>query len=237
MKIVMTIAAKEFKSSLTSPMAYIVSAIFLAFTGTFFTLLAPSTFNETSLNSFLQVAAIMLLLFGPLLGMRLIAEERKLGTIELLLTAPVRDSEVVMGKFLGTAGIMMAMLALTLYYPILLFHFGNPDPGPIISGYLGLFLLGCVTLAVGTFASALASNQMVAAVIGVAILVALWFVGLGASFLPAGLANIVNYISLSHYFPDFMSGIIDTRAIVYYLSIAVLFLFLAIRSLENSRWN
>jgi ABC-2 type transport system permease protein len=235
---IIIITTREFKSYLALPMAYIVIAVFLLFTGAFFTLLAPfnsSTFNETSIKGFLQPAAIMLLLFGPLITMRLLAEERKLGTIELLLTAPVRDSEVIMGKFLGSVGILLVMLLLTLYYPIMLFVFGDPDAGPIATGYLGLFLIGCVALATGIFASSLTSNQIVAAVVGGGISLALWLIGLGADFLPAGLKEIVGYISLSNYFPDFMRGILDTRGVVYYISITALFLFLGIRSLENSR--
>jgi len=235
-----TISGKEFKSYLASPMAYIVIAIFLLFTGAFFTLLSPynsATFNETSIKGFLQPAGIMLILFGPLITMRLVAEERKLGTIELLLTAPVRDSEVVLGKYLGSIGVLVVMLILTLYYPLMLFIYGDPDLGPIITGYFGLFLLGCVSMAAGAFASTLSSNQLVAAVVGGGILLALWFIGMGADYLPSGFSNIIGYISLSSYFPDFMQGILDTRGIIYYLSVAALFLFLAIRTLESSRWN
>lgn len=238
MKNTLTIGLKEFRSYLASPMAYLVIAVFLIFTGAFFTLLSPfnsPTFNETSLKGFLQPASIMLLLFGPLLTMRLVAEERKLGTIELLMTAPVRDSEIIFGKFLGGVGILLVMLVLTVYYPVMLYAFGDPDAGPIITGYLGLFLLGCVSLSIGTFSSSLTSNQLLAAVVGGGILVAFWFVGLGTDFLPSGLKEIVSYISLSSYSPDFMKGVLDTRAVVYYLSVAALFLFLGIRSLENSR--
>ncbi len=230
------IALKEFKSYLASPMAYVVTAIFLAATGAVFSI-SPSTYMETSINGFLSIGGILLLLFTPLLTMRLLAEERKMGTMELLLTAPVRDSEVILGKFLGSLGILTAMLALTLYYPILLFLFGDPDIGPIVTGYLGLLLLGYAALAVGLFASSLSSNQIVAAVVAGGILLALWFVGMAASFLPQTLGKVINYISISYYFPDFMRGVIDTRGVVYYLSVTALFLFLTIRSLENSRWS
>lgn len=240
MRNIMTIAVKDFKSYLASPMAYIVISVFLIFTGAFFGLISPfnsSTYIQTSLEGFLQPAGIMLLLFGPLLTMRLLAEERKLGTIELLMTAPVRDSEVIIGKFLGSVGVLLVMLLVTLYYPIMLIAFGDPDPGPIGTGYLGLFLLGCASLAVGIFGSSLTSNQIAAAVLAGGILLALWFLGTAASYLPQALSNVIGYFSLSGYFPDFMRGIIDTRAIIYYLSITALFLFLAIRSLENSRWS
>jgi ABC-2 type transport system permease protein len=232
----LAIAGKEFKSYLTSPMAYVVTGIFLAATGFFFAT-SPSTYTETSINGFLQAGAILILLFAPLLTMRLLAEERKLGTIELLMTAPIRDSEVILGKYLGSMYIVTAMLALTLYYPLLLIIFGDPDLGPIFSGYLGLLLIGYAALAIGIFASSLTSNQIAAAVVAIGILLALYFIGYTATFLPKALGDVIGYFSLSHYFPDFMGGVIDTRGIVYYLSITVLFIFMAIRSLENSRWT
>jgi len=231
----MAIAAKEFKSYLFSPMAYIVTTFFLAVTGLFFAI-SPSTYNETSISGFLSTWWALLLL-ASVLTMRLLAEERKLGTIELLLTAPVRDSEVILGKFLGSLGILTVMLALTLYYPLLLWVFGDPDGGPIGTSYLGLFLLGCTALAVGIFASSLTSNQIVAAVVSGGILFALWFLGTAAQFVPEALGNVIGFFSLSQYFPDFIRGIIDTRSIVYYLSVTALFLFLAIRTLDNSRWS
>jgi len=154
-----------------------------------------------------------------------------------LLTAPVRDSEVIIGKFLGSLGILTAMLALTFYYPILLWVFGDPDGWTIATSYLGLFLLGCTSLAVGLFASSLTSNQIVAAVVAGGILFALWFVGMLADLLPEALGEVVSYLSLHYHFPDFMRGVVDTRGIIYYLSTTVLFLFLAIRSLASSRWS
>jgi len=232
----LAIAGKEFKSYLASPMAYVVTGIFLAATGFFFGT-SPSTYIETSINGFLQAGVILILLFAPLLTMRLLAEERKLGTIELLLTAPVRDSEVILGKFLGSVFVLTVMLALTLYYPLLLNIFGDPDIGPIVTGYIGLLLIGYTALAIGIFASSLTSNQIVAAVVAIGILLALYFVGFASTFLPKALGDVVSYFSLSRYFPDFMGGIIDTRGVVYYLSITALFIFLAVRSLENSRWS
>lgn len=231
-----TIALKEFKSYLTSPMAYIVIGIFLALTGFFFGS-SPSTYTETSISGFLQMGSLLVLLMTAVLTMRLLAEERKLGTIELLLTAPVRDSEIILGKFLGSLGIMVVMLVLTFYYPLLLKLFGDPDMGPIATGYVGLFLVSCAALAIGIFASSLSSNQIVAAVVAGGILFGLWFLGSAASYLPKALGDVIGYLSLSNYFPDFMRGIIDTRGIIYYISITALFLFLAIRSLENSRWS
>jgi len=232
------IAAKELRSYLTSPMAYIIIAIFLIGTGFFFGN-SQATYYETSISGFLASPyyIIILLLLITVLTMRLLAEEKKLGTIELLLTAPVRDSEIIIGKFLGSLGIIVIMLILTLYYPILLVIFGDPDFGPIAAGYLGLFLLCCSALAIGIFASSLTSNQIVAAVVGGAILLGLWFLGTMTTFLPQNIGNVIGYISLSNYFPSFILGVIDTRGIIYYLSVTGLFLFLAVRTLENSRWS
>jgi ABC-2 type transport system permease protein len=236
MKNVLIITTKEFKSYLLSPMAYIIIGVFLALTGLLFGS-SSSTYSATSLAGFLEYGGLILLLLIAVLTMRLLAEEKKLGTIELLLTAPVRDSEIIMGKFFGSLGIVVVMIILTFYYPLLLYIFGDPDFGPIGSGYLGLLLLSCAALAVGIFASSLTSNQIIAAVVCGGILFALWFLGVAASYLPETLGDVISYFSFSKYFPDFITGIIDTRGIIYYLSITVLFLFLAMRSLENSRWS
>ncbi|MFC2014461.1 ABC transporter permease subunit [Chloroflexota bacterium] len=236
MRNITVIASKEFKSYLASPTAYVVTGIFLIATGILFSS-SPSTYMETSITGFLQLGSLMILLLSAALTMRLLAEERKLGTIELLLTNPVRDSEVILGKYLGSLYILIVMLGLTLYYPLLLIIFGDPDLGAIATGYLGMLLLGGTSLAVGIFASSLTSNQIVAAVVSTGILFALWFLGIGASYLPAELGEVISFFSISHYFPDFMRGVIDTRGIIYYLSMAAMFIFLAIRSLENSRWN
>jgi ABC-2 type transport system permease protein len=232
------ISRKELKSYLSSPMAYVVTAVFLVLTGTFFaTYLASTNYSDTSIRGFLGAGQILILLFAAVLTMRLIAEERKLGTWELLLTVPVRDTEIILGKFLGSLAVLTGMLVLTFYYPILLMVFGDPDLGPIITSYLGLFLLGCASLAIGIFASSLTSNQIVAAVVAGGILFTLWFLGIAGNFVPGALGEVLSYISLSHHFPDFIRGIVDTKAVVYYLSITALFLYMAIRSTETDRWR
>jgi ABC-2 type transport system permease protein len=239
MRNIWTIAAREFKSYIASPMAYIITAIFLIGTGIFFVLFSRAWLDETSMRGVLgnSIYIIIVMLLMALLTMRLVAEEKKLGTIELLLTAPVRDSELILGKFLGSVLVLLSMLAFTLFYPLMLKIFGDPDLGPIFSGYLGLVLLGVSALAVGLFASSLTSNQVISAVVAGAILLGLWFLGTVASPLPTALASTISYFSPANYLPDFVTGVIDTRGIVYYLSMTALFLFLAIRSLENSRWN
>ena len=238
MKNIGVISAKELSSYLTSPMAYIVAAIFLALSGTFFaTYLAEINYSDTSITGFLNAAQFLILLFAAVLTMRLIAEEKKMGTWEFLLTAPVRDTEIILGKFLGSLVMLTGMLALTLYYPILLIFFGDPDLGPIWTSYCGLFLLGSACLSIGIFASSMTSNQIISAVVAGGMIFALWLLGIVADTAPAPLGNLLAYLSLSYHFPDFMRGIIDTRAIVYYLSVTALFLYLAVESIETGRWR
>ena len=239
MKNTMLIARREFRVYLTSPMAYIVACVFLVLIGALFIwYLNDIDYSNTTIAGYLDIwGNLVLMLFAAVLVMRLIAEEKKLGTWELLLTAPVRDTEVVLGKFLGSLGMLVSMLALTLYFPLLLWIFGDPDTGPILTSYLGLLLLGATSLSIGLFASSVTSNQIVAAVIAGGLLAILYFIGMAGDAMGSAVGNILSYISLSSHFPAFISGIIDTRAIIYYLSVTALFLFLTIRSIETSRWS
>ena len=238
MKNIRIIAGKEFRGYLNSPMAYIVICIFLVVTGIFFSsYLKQINYVDTTIKGFLQYADLLLLLFAAIITMRSLAEEKKMGTWELLLTSPVKDSEVVMGKFLAGVGIMVVLLVLTLYYPILLMIFGHPDMGPIWTSYLGLVLLGSSAIAIGIFVSSLTSNQIISAVVSLGILFALWYLASAATFFPKGIGQVMNYLSLQYHFSSFSIGVIDTRGVIYFLSITALFLFSATRSLENGRWN
>ena len=233
---ILAIANRELRAYFATPIAYVVMAVFLVLTGYFFAT-SPLTFFDTAITGFLNPGSFVLLLISPILTMRLFAEEQKLGTIELLLTAPVRDAEVVAGKLLASLGILAVMLALTLYYPLLLFIFGSPDQGPILSGYLGLFLLGGVFLSAGLLSSSITSNQIVAAVVGLGILLGLWLVGSAASLVTGLPATVLSFIALSSHFPDFAKGVIDITGVVYYLTLTALFFFLTVRSLESRRWR
>lgn len=238
MKNIGIVCGKEVRTYLTTPMAYVVTAIFLALSGAFFaTYLAATGYSDTSIRGFLSVAQYLILLFSSLLTMRLVAEERKLGTWELLLTVPMRDAEIILGKFAGSCVVLALMLALTSWFPVVLALFGDPDLGPILTSYLGLFLLGAACLAVGLFASSLSSNQLVAAVVAGGLLFSLWFLGPVGTIVPHPLGELVSYLSLSTHFPDFVRGVVDTRSVVYYLSMTALFLFLAVRSVEGDRWR
>jgi len=232
----LAIAGRELRLYFSTPSSYVIIAVFLFVCGYGFGW-SRTTYLETSLQGFLGWGAFFLLFLGPALTMRLLAEEEKLGTIELLLTAPVRDVEVVIGKYLAGLGVVSIMLALTLYYPVLLAWFGDPDWGPIAGGYLGLFLLGAVFLSMGLFASSLTSSQIAAYMVGSALVLSIWFVGHAAAALGDTAADFLRRISVSTYFPAFGQGVLDSNAVVYYVSIICVFIFLTVRSLESRRWR
>jgi ABC-2 type transport system permease protein len=234
---ILAISGKEARSYFASPIAYVVMAMFLLITGYFFAAYVGNTGLAMLDGLFSTGTIIMLMLVASLLTMRLLAEEQKLGTIELLLTAPVRDWEVVIGKYLASLAVFVVMVGLTLYYPLLLFWFGDPDPGPIFSGYVGLFLLGASFLSVGLLASSLTSNQIVSAVLAFGLLILVWVMAGAGGFVSGAPAEVISYMSLSFHLGDFVKGVIDTKDIIYYLSFIALFLFLAVRSLETRRWR
>lgn len=238
MRNALIIAGKELGLYVTSPMAYIITAIFLALSGTFFsTYLAATNYSDTSITGFLDAGQVLILLFAAILTMRLVSEEKKSGTWEMMLTAPVADGEIVFGKFIGSLVVLFGMLVLTLYYVLLLVMYGAPDLGPILTSYIGLLLLGSSCLSVGLFASTLTSNQIVSAVVAGGILFALWFLGSLGGLTSGALKAVLLYLSLSHHFPNFANGVIDTQDVVYYVSFTALFLYLSVRTVEAGRWR
>jgi ABC-2 type transport system permease protein len=209
----------------------------MALSGFFFVRDLGNPFPEASLSNFFQGATFLLIPLAPALTMRLLAEEQKLGTIELLLTSPVRDWEVILGKYLASFVFLMFLLSLTSYYVILLLVFATPDPGPIYSGYLGLILYGMAALAVGILTSTLTSNQIIAAVVGTGILVVLYATSFIGDVVTGVWATIFNQLGFTSHFNDFDRGIIDSAHIVYFVTVTALFLFLSIRALESRRWR
>ena len=231
------IAWKETKSYFGTPAAYVVGAMFLALTGVFFVSEITSPFAEADVREIVDWASFFIIFLAPLLTMRLLAEEQKLGTLELLLTSPVRDWEVVIGKYLASLLILAAILAATLYYVLLLYVFGSPDTGPILSGYFGLLLYGAAALAIGLLGSSFSGNQIVAAVVGIAILLMLSYVDRIGDLVEGVVRQIVQGMSMNSHIVDFTRGVIDLSSVVYFLSLAAVFIFLAIRSLETRRWR
>ena len=237
MRTIRAVAFKEIQIYFSSPVAYIVALIFMALSGFFFVRDLGNPFPEASLSNFFQGATFLLIPLAPALTMRLLAEEQKLGTIELLLTSPVRDWEVILGKYLASFVFLLFLLSLTSYYVILLLVFATPDPGPIYSGYLGLILYGAAALAVGILTSTLTSNQIIAAVVGTGILVVLYATSFIGDVVTGVWATIFNQLGFTSHFNDFDRGIIDSTHIVYFVTVIALFLFLSIRALESRRWR
>ena len=192
MKNIITIFNKELMGYLKSPMAYIVAASFFTITGFFFVASVSDAFSEASIRGFLAGAVFFMIFLSPALTMRLIAEEQKLGTMELLMTSPLKDFEIVLGKFLAALSIIIVMIIGTFFYPIILIIFGVPDFGPIFTGYLGLILYSSATLSVGIFASSFSSNQLVSLVVGSGILSFLTFIDFVSSRVTGVFGTILN---------------------------------------------
>jgi ABC-2 type transport system permease protein len=242
MRKVLAIVRRELIAYFSSPLAYMVLTAFLLLQGYIFYLIVsflnqPGTQAMTPLRLFFGGTIffwLFLLFVVPVITMRLIAEERRSGTIEPLLTAPVTEGQVIAGKFLAALGFYIVLWLPTVIYVIILKSHSTIDLGPVASGYLGILLLGVLFLGVGTFTSTLTNNQLIAAILAFAAMVALFSVGLleqlavSSSFFKSALS----YMNLWTQMDDFARGIVDTRHVVYQLSVGLLFLFLAARSLE-----
>ncbi len=236
MKKVFALFVREFQAYFFSRMAYVVLAAFLVISGYFFSLILEAT-REASLRYTLGNMTITLLFITPLITMRLLAEERSTGTIETLMTDPVREVDVVIGKFLAAFSFYILLLVPTLLYIVILKLVGNPDMGPLISGYIGLVLIGSVFISIGVFASSLSKNQIVAGVISLVSLLFLWVIGWAGEARPGVFAKIVAYLGFFDHLEPFQKGIIDTKDVIYYITTSVLFLFLSVRILEARKWK
>jgi len=235
-KNVLAIAGKEIRSYFFSPVAYVVLALFMLIWGWLF---VGVVFNlgRAEMDILFHNLAFTLFLILSGFTMRLIAEEKHSGTIELLMTSPVTDTQMVLGKFLGCLAFFGVMMAVTLEVPVLLAVYSNPDNGPIIGGYVGFFLLGATFIAIGLFMSSLTDNQIVAYVLSFVTCLMLWILNWISDFLGSIIGGALKYISFSERFQDFPKGIIDTRDVIFFLSFIGLFLFLTVRSTESHRWR
>lgn len=241
------IIRRELIAYFSSPLAYIVMTAFLLMQGYIFYLIVsflnnPQTPAMTPLRLFFGGTIffwLFLLFVVPVITMRLIAEERRSGTIEVLLTSPVTEAQVVVGKFLAAMAFYLALWLPTVLYVILLARHSQIDLGPVAAGYLGVVLLGFMFLAVGTLASTLSTNQLIAAIIAFAAMVLLFSIGLVEQLMTSSsvLRDALAHMNLWTQMDDFAKGIVDTRHVVYQLSMGVLFLFLAAKSLEVKKWR
>ncbi len=249
-----TIAKKELNSYFRSPIAYGVMAFFALIAGYFFYVAVvyfvrrgiessmmgqsfPMDVNEFVVRPVFSNISVIGLFLIPMITMRLFAEEKRTGTIELLLTSPISDLSIILGKWLGGMMLYGAMLLLSAFSMALLFAYGQPDWHPIAIGYLGLLLQGGAILALGTFISNCTKNQIVAGVAGFAVALLLWVIDWVSSFETSVTAKVLSYLSVLQHFDSFGKGVLDTKDIVYYLSVIFVGLFLTARSMESLRWR
>lgn len=257
MRNILAIAGKDLRSHFTSPIAYVILTGYLLLAGWFFfnllanfnqmltaymTARAPEMLETLNLNEWviaplLHNLAVVLVILVPMLTMRSFAEEKKSGTYELLMTSPISVAEIVVGKFAGGFVFLLLMVALTGLYPLILLWFGDPEVGVIVSGLVGLFLLGSSFVAIGLFTSSLTDNQIIAAVSCLVALLLLYIIAWPAQSAGDTLGPFLRYLSLTEHFNELVRGVIDTRDVMYFLSVIALALFLTLRSVESLRWR
>ncbi|MGA2259844.1 MAG: ABC transporter permease [Acidobacteriota bacterium] len=255
MKNILAIWQREVKSYFLSPIAYVVLTVFLFIAGFFFYTILTAWVQQTMMQaaygqgsqpvdvpgmvsrSFFGTISVVLLFMIPMLTMGLFAEEKKRGTIELLLTTPVGNLQAMMGKYLASLTFLLIMYLASGITISALFIYGQPDWKPILAGYLGLILYGSALLAVGLFISTLTENQIVAGVITLGVILILWLVDALATGAQGMMKDVLSYLSVISHLDDFIKGVIDTTHVIFYVTFAFFGLFLTYRSLESMRWK
>lgn len=233
---ILILAKKEFRSYFDSPVAYVVITLFLIIAGWQF---STSLFlnNTADLRSFFSITKFILLFFIPAVSMRLFSEEKRGGTIEILMTLPVNDWQLVIGKYLAAYVLILITLLLSCIHYVSIALMGNPDFGAAMGGYIGLALVVGIYLAIGIFTSSLTQNQIVAFIMAFVIIFFFFIIDKFVIFMPGFLANILEFISIDFHYNDIARGVIDTRNLIYYFSMIFLFLFLTVRVLESRKWK
>jgi len=254
---ILAITDRELKSYFASPIAWVAVGLFALLVGGFyFAILAyfiqasmqmeqmaamgqsqPLNINLALIGPLLQNVSVIVLFLLPMITMRTYSEEKRSGTIELLLTSPLTDFQIIMGKFLGAVVLYAIMLLVTVVHLAILFVYGQPEWKSIVSGYLGLLLMGAAFISVGLFISSTTKNQIVAGMLTFAVLLMLWIVNWFSDSAPPAVASVLRYLSITAHFDDFAKGIIDTTHLAYYLSFIALGLFLTIKSVDTERWR
>jgi ABC-2 type transport system permease protein len=253
MRNVAAIAHKELRSYFASPIAYVVIGFFALVFGWMYAsilnwfvgqgmqmgMAGPQSLNvnQQMIRPLLLNMTVVFLFVLPLITMRTYSEEKRSGTIELLLTSPITDIEIILGKFFGALALYAAMLAVTLVHFGVLFAFGRPEWKPLVTAYLGLLLFGGCFISIGLFISSLTKNQIVAGAATFAVFLLLWVIDwLGAAFGPT-VESVLKYLSMTAHLDDFVKGVIDTKHLVYYVSFIIFGLFLTARSVDTERWR
>ena len=249
---ILAIAHKELKSYFSTPIAYVVIGFFALLFGYFFYAMliifnqqsaqfegqgGGADINQQLIRPLFLNASVILLFVLPLITMRTYSEEKRSGTIELLLTSPLSDVEIILGKFLGAMALYAAMIAITAVHMALLFSYGNPEWKVVVTGYIGLLLMGGCFISVGLLISSLTSNQIVSGMVTFAVFLMLWVINWIASFTGPTTQSVLNYLSITDHFDDFTKGILDTKHLVYYFSVMSFGLFLTARSVDTERWK
>lgn len=239
----MTIAKREFRSYFDSPVAYVVICLSFLGLGLMFFQFDGGFWEEdraSMANLFKYIPPGLAMLVVPVVTMGLIAEEKRSGTLEMLITLPVKDSDVMLGKYFGALGLVLVLLLSTLIYPLAMFWkpwlLGSLDWGPVQSAYLGLILFSAAAVSIGLLVSSLTDSQAVSFFITFFILLLAWYIGRSADWMGGTLGEVLRYISFETRMSGFMRGLVDTRDIVYFLSIAVVCLTAAFRKLESRKW-
>jgi len=253
---ILAIAQKELKSYFASPIAYIVIGLWALLYGYFFAAIlhffvqqsmqmsqfgmqGPQSMNvnQQLIRPLLQNVLILILFLMPMVTMRAYSEEKRSGTIELLLTSPLTDWQIILGKFFGAMGLYASMLVVTLIHLGVLFVYGNPEWKPVMTAYLGLLLLGGCFISVGLFISSLTKNQIVAGMATFAVFLLLWIITWIGSFSGPTIDQLTQYLSITDHLDDFGKGVLDTTHLIYYLSFITFGLFLTSKSVESERWR
>ena len=251
---ILAIAHKELRAYFASPIAYVVIGVFTLILGVMYAGIlnwflgqsmqmgmgmGPQTLNvnQQLIRPLLLNMAVVLLLLLPLITMRTYSEEKRSGMIELLLTSPVSDLEIILGKFLGALALYALMIGIMLIHFGLLFMYGKPELKPLLTAYLGMLLFGSGFISIGLFISSLTKNQIVAGAATFAVFLLLWVIDWLGPALGPSTEDVLKYLSMTGHLDDFIKGVIDTKHVVYYLSIIVFGLFLTARSVDTERWR
>lgn len=230
------IAQRELKAYFVSPVAYVVAALFMLVSGYLFSLILYHS-REASMRGLFANLNVVFLLITPALTMRLLAEERQRGTIELLMTSPVTDRDIVLGKYLSSLLYLAFLMALTVIYPLTLAWLGSPDWMTLLTGYAAIYLLGASFMAIGLFTSSWTNNQVIAAVATFALSLLIWLLPSAGAVVGQPMSQVFEYVSLLQHQENLLRGVIDSSDVIYYLSFIVGTLFLTIRSVEVYRWR
>jgi ABC-2 type transport system permease protein len=237
------IAKREFRSYFDSPLAYVVICISFLVLGAFFFLVGGGFWqvDRATVSRMFELAPIGLaFLVVPVVTMRLLAEEKRSGTLEMLITLPVKDSDVILGKYLGALGMLLVLVLSTAVYPLAMFkwpwNLGPLDTGPVFAGYFGLILFSAAAASIGLLLSSLTDSQPIAFFLTVFVLIVLWLTGMAARWVGGPTGNVLNFIAFDARLAGFTRGLIDTRDVVYFLSVTAVCLVVAFRALERRKW-